>query len=160
MRIFPPVDARELNNAATPVPENHILGFTGGSSFVLGPGYQVIESGQLPQVLLPGQPHDGSPSVSSNLQAAFPLSASETVQSADVASSSLASVAPSGSQQFPLVEPTPSTSALPSALSSTQVSLLSCPPCVCYMNYVLQISTPTSVSQVIISYTYAFLQHS
>ena len=159
MRIFSPVDVRELNDAATPVPENHILGFAGGSSFVLGPGYQVIESGQLPQVL-PGQSHDGSSPVSSNPQAAFPLSASETAQSAAVASSPLASVAPSGSQQLPLVEPTPSTSALPSGLSSAQVSFLSCHPCVYHMNYVLQISAPTSVSWVIISYTDACLQHS
>jgi hypothetical protein len=117
MRIFPPVRVRDVG---TPASENHLLGFAGGSSFVLGPGYQVIEGGQLPQVL-PGQPHDGLPPASSNPQAVFPLSASETVQSAAVVLSPLASVAPSGSQQLPSIEPAASTSAQLS--SSAQVSL-------------------------------------
>jgi hypothetical protein len=117
MRSFPSRDVRDLND---PVPENHFQSFASGSSFVLGPGYQVIEA-------LPGQPHDGSPPVSSNPQAAVasPFAASETSQSAVAASSPLASISPSGSQQVPSVEPAPSTSALPSGLSSAQVSLLS-----------------------------------
>ncbi|KAH9993424.1 hypothetical protein BJV77DRAFT_1067282 [Russula vinacea] len=90
------------------------------SNFVLGPGYQGIENGQQPQAL-PGQPHGSSP-VSSNPQAAVasPVSASETTQAAVVASSPLVSIAPSGSQQVPLVEPTQSTLSPPSG--SAQIS--------------------------------------
>ncbi len=123
MRSFtPPGDVRDV---VAPVPENHILGVASGSSFVLGPSYQGIGSGQLPQAL-PGQPHDGSPPVSSNPQAA-----DEINQSAVVASTPLASATASGSQQVATsVEPV---SALPSGSSSAQVSPLPCPTCSFYM---------------------------
>jgi hypothetical protein len=130
MHIFPPGDDARDNDVVTPVlfaiPENHFRSLASGSSFVLGPGYQGIESSQLPQAL-PGQPHDasGSSSVSSNPKAAaaplFP--ASEIPQSAVGASNPLASATPSGPQQM-------ATSAEPAtALPSAQVSLLSCPTC-------------------------------
>jgi hypothetical protein len=118
MRCFPSHDVRDF---VTPVPENHFLGLASRSNFVIGPGYQGIENGQQPQAL-PGQPHEGSSPVSPNPQAAV---SSETTQGAIVASSPLVSVAPSASQQVPLVEPAQSTSPPPSG--SAQVSILPCP---------------------------------
>src|SRR5712672_2002020 len=96
--------ARDIRDIVTPVLfpvlQNHFLGLASGSSFVIGPGFQGIETGQLPQAL-PGQPHDGSSSpVSSNPQAAAapPFPASEIPQSAVGATNSLASATPSGPQ--------------------------------------------------------------
>jgi hypothetical protein len=124
MHRFPPGDDARENDIVTPVLfpvlENHFLSLASGSSFVLGPGYQGIENGQLPQAL-PGQPHDGSLPVSSNPQAAaaplFP--ASEIPQSAVGASNPLASATPSG-----LVTSAEPASALPSGSLSPQVSVL------------------------------------
>ena len=135
MHIFlPGDDSRDINDIVTPVHfpvlENHFLDPASGS-FVLGPGYQGIESSQLPQAL-PGQPHDGSSPVPSNPQAAAPpFPASEILQSAVGASTPLASATPSGSQQMATsAEPV---SALPSGSLSARVSLLSCPTCTCHM---------------------------
>jgi len=137
MHNFPPGDdARDMNDIVTPVLfpvlESHFQGLASGSSFVLGPGYQGIESGQLPQAL-PGQPHDGSSPVSSNPQAAAasPFPASEIPQSTVLASNPLASATPSGFQQMATsAEPV---SALPSGSLSAQVSLLSSPTCPYHM---------------------------
>jgi hypothetical protein len=160
MHIFPPGDDARDNDIVTPVffpvLENHFRSLASGGSFVLGPGYQGIENGQLPQAL-PGQPHDGSLPVSSSPQAAaaplFP--ASEIPQSAVGASNPLTS-ATSGSQQMATsAEPA---SALPSGSSSAQVNLLSYPTCSCHDLIVLQISAPISVSPVIVLYPDTCLQ--
>jgi hypothetical protein len=136
MHIFPPGNDARDNDTVTPVLfpvlENHFRSLASGNSFVLGPGYQGIENGQLPQAL-PGQPHDGSSPASSSPQAAaaplFP--ASENPQSAVGTSNPLASATPSGSQQMATsVEPA---SVVPSGSLSAQVSLLSCPTCSYHM---------------------------
>ena len=138
MHIFPPGDdSRDIVTPVLfPVLEKQFLDLAGGN-FVLGPGYQGIESGQVPQAL-PGQPHDdGSSPVSSNPQAAAApqFSASEIPQSAVGASTPLASATLSGSQQI-------ATSAEPaSALPSGPL-----------------FSTSTSVSTVIILYADTCLQ--
>src|SRR6267154_3379357 len=128
MHIFPPGDAPMF----FPILENHFRSLASGGSFVLGPGYQGIENGQLPQAL-PGQPHDASSPVSSNPQAAaaplFP--ASEIPQSAGGASNPSASATPSGSPQMTTsAEPA---SAQPSGSLSAQVNPLSCPTCLYHM---------------------------
>ena len=128
MRSYPRAHVRDFHDVVTPVPlsekDFQILGFVssgiggGSGSFILGPGFQAIEGGQVPQAL-PGQ--QAAPS-NSQTPAASPLPVSATPQNAAAASSPLPPAAPSSSQ---LADPSiPPVSALPSGSSSAQVSIL------------------------------------
>jgi hypothetical protein len=123
MRVFPG-EVRNFQDVAPALPHKNSLlieTFAGGNTFVLGPGYEVIEAGQVPQAL-PGQAHDGFPLASSNAAAApLPLSTSATPQHVIGVSSQLPSTVLSSSQGASFAESAPRTSATPSGSSLVQV---------------------------------------
>jgi len=124
MRRFPR-DVRDFHNVVAPVPisENDpkFLGFSssGGDSFVLSPGYQAIEGGNVPQVF-PGQQHDASPPPAPSNP---PLPVSAAPQSIGVVSSPLPPAPSSSPSADPSIESALPMSAPPSGSSSAQVSL-------------------------------------
>ncbi|KAH9966334.1 hypothetical protein BGW80DRAFT_1562920 [Lactifluus volemus] len=123
--------SREARDVAPVVPQNNHLLSVKPFAFVLGPGYEVIENGQVPQVL-PGQAHDGSPPVLSNPAASASTPGTPPQHTIGASSPSPLTV-PSVSQGAPFVEsaaptsvtPLPSGSFLPTVSSSGNALLSS-----------------------------------
>ncbi|KAI0293668.1 hypothetical protein B0F90DRAFT_1392097 [Multifurca ochricompacta] len=153
MRAFP----RELRNLYAVIPQNAILGVdssSDGNSLVLGPGYEVIGNGQVPQAI-PGQAHDGSPPADSSAIGSSSIFASVTPHGSSVAPSSSPSIAPLSSPTGSLTgsDLKPSTSAPPppsvsisptgSVLSSSSLSPLGPSPPTS-SDYVAITDSPTS----------------
>jgi hypothetical protein len=111
-----PREGDESHDVVSVVPLKSTLGVESSSesdTFVLGPGYEAVGNGQVPQAL-PGQAHDASPPLSQNAPSIpSQFSASATTQSAIEASS------PSSSPTAP-----PSFSASSSAVSASSMSVL------------------------------------
>ncbi|KAH9028081.1 hypothetical protein EDB85DRAFT_2148107 [Lactarius pseudohatsudake] len=115
LRIFPLVSImftfpRDDNEPHDVVPLG-VESSSGSDTFVLGPGYEAVGNGQVPQAI-PGQAHDRSPPISQSTPSTPPFSASATAQSAVVASSPSPSTTP------------PGMSAGSSALSASSLSVL------------------------------------
>ena len=121
MRTFL-AEVRDFQAVPPAVPQAKLLGvepFAGGNTFVLGPGYEVIENGQAPQAI-PGQAHDSHPLASSNAAAA--ASTSAVPQRTVGVSSPSPFTPPSSSQGESLAESGPSTPT-PSSSPSVQVRI-------------------------------------
>ncbi|KAH9171476.1 hypothetical protein EDB89DRAFT_1971367 [Lactarius sanguifluus] len=96
---------------------------SGGDTFVLGPGYEAVGNGQVPQAI-PGQAHDTrSPSISQSAPSTPPFSASATPQSVVVASSPSPSTTPPGMSAGSSAVSASSLSVLASTSASVQLSV-------------------------------------
>src|SRR5580698_1188072 len=111
------------------MPLNNALGVEfpgGGDTFILGPGFEAVGNGQVPQSLpASGEALDGSPPVSQSVPSMLPFSASADPQSAIMSSSplpnppqSMSTAGPSATISFS------SLSVLPSVSVSMPVRLL------------------------------------
>ncbi|KAI9433962.1 hypothetical protein H4582DRAFT_959228 [Lactarius indigo] len=120
MLMFPR-EGDEPHDVASVVPLG-VESSSGSGTLVLGPGYEAVGNGQVPQAI-PGQAHDRSPPISQSAPSTPPFSAPASPQSAVVASSPSYSTTPPGMSAGSSAVPASSLSVLAPISTSVQPSV-------------------------------------